>query len=269
MRMWRFVLVMAVGSPMVETMTFQAQAADFQNLDFEQAFGGNPPDPYTYGFSAPISVALPSWTCGFNGLSVDYVLYNTMILDAPGAAVFSHTTPEEDWTARWIIGGKSSVVLQSTFDSSVSPPSAQNVSISQTGMVPSNARSVRFLAEASLGYYTPSLSDLQFLVSNNLIAVSLNGHSEPVHVVSANGGVMELGTDVSSFAGQTALLKLEVLLLNPQSGDEFTPGNYNTVVIDDIQFSPLLAPEPSPLIFLGSVAMCALTYAWLRRKRTA
>ena len=90
-------------------------------------------------------------------------------------------------------------------------------SISQTGLVPTNAESLRFKASQ------PGLTPL---------SVSLGGQSLSYTAISSGPNYTLYGADISRFAGQTASLTF----LSPSLD-----------FIDDIEFSPQVIPEPSSL----------------------
>src|ERR1700744_1285918 len=105
-------------------------------------------------------------------------------------------------------------------------------------MVPEDAKSLLFTV------FSPESGPEQPLT------VSLNGQNVPVACVSVGSFFITYGSDVSAFAG-----KLEDLsFTSPQSNDLAL----NLVEIDDINFSPVLIPEPGSfaLFSIGALLFC-------------
>lgn len=112
-------------------------------------------------------------------------------------------------------------------------------SISQAGLVPSDARSLLFKIQpsATVAYRTTDL-------------VSLGGQSLPVVLLTNGPSFMLFGSDISRFAGQTETLsfysKVDV------------NGKFMPFALDDIEFSPQIVPEPGGgsllLVGLGTLA---------------
>ena len=116
--------------------------------------------------------------------------------------------------------------------------------LAQTGDIPADAQSLRFLYHG------------------NDLHVYLGGSSAPVHFLEdrASGDpdvplFHYYAVDVSSYAGQTALLQFEFRSFGNYPGREGTvPGGVDALmhVIDDISFSPSPAvPEPSTWALFG------------------
>ena len=177
----------------------------FQNLDFESARvpGG--------GGGVDVTNALPGWAA-FSGttqlFTVAYSTYGGPFQNV-GLVGFNHS----------VIAGNFSAVLGVI--------GGQAGSVTQTGLVPSDARSLLFTASPSVK--TPSL------------AVSLGGANLPFLLLSTSLAYNVYGADVSAFAGQTTALSF----MGTAAG--FT-------VLDEIRFSPEAIPEPSAasLMLVGS-----------------
>ena len=105
---------------------------------------------------------------------------------------------------------------------------ASSASISQTGLVPAGAESLLFEAQNDGG------------VSGGALSVSLGGQNIPFFAVSTGSNYTLYGGNVSAYAGKSELLMFSAL-----------QGENNAWEIDDIQFSPMAAPEPGVLGLLG------------------
>jgi hypothetical protein len=185
----------------------QALGQNFTNLDFEAAH-----DLPSSGGSVATTDALPGWTA-FNGTNqLSLIAYNV-------SALFE------------LVGSNSYAV-----DGNFSVFLGRGCSISQAGLVPSDAQSLYFEE------YVPSLvvSDgNEFVVSIGGQELSFTRVSQVSQTTTPNTTYL-WGADISAFAGQTATLTFS------SSGAGGT--------LDDIQFSSSPIPEPSPawLLFLGS-----------------
>jgi hypothetical protein len=174
-----------------------AAQGTFQNLNFEMAAGHVPRTPTnSYGDFIDPALAFPAWTIGGNYTVVGY---NTLSLGASAVILMGPNFPNAPGYTS--LQGSYSALLQ-YFDY----PSIEPATLSQTGLVPSNAQSINFLTGGLNGQ------------------VTLGGI--PIALNSIGGG--RLAGDVSSFAGITATL---------------TFSGY--IYIDDIQFSSSPIPEPS------------------------
>jgi hypothetical protein len=217
----------------------QAQGT-FQNLDFESASVAASPSE-SYPNLVSIASALPGWTGYLGADQQTQVGYN-----APANSTASITLIGPTWNSAnvgiygvGIIDGSYSVDLQ-TGAAPNNGPTALNASIEQNGTVPSTANSLLFEADET----TP-------------LSVSFNGSAlVPIALssgVSAEGVPYTLyGANISAWAGRTGEL-------------EFTSeanSSANFVVLDDISFSTMAIPEPSPLALTG---IGALVFALYRR----
>jgi hypothetical protein len=200
----------------------------FTNLDFESAsITGAPPQSY----ELPTSQAMPGWTTnnfdvacvGYDGLSTGATAVSLQDgLYAPGS-LFVHP-----------VQGSYSALLQYE----MGYPGAQPAWISQTGDVPSYANSLLFETDANYGG------------ENGWLTVSLNGTTLPMSlyavgrvVDSSLGPVETFVGDVRAFTGQQ-----NVALCFTGIG-----------VVDSIQFSSIVVPEPCSLVLLASVLVAAGT----------
>jgi hypothetical protein len=117
--------------------------------------------------------------------------------------------------------------------------------ISQTGDIPTTARSIRFLGEAGCGPPTLSLNGTVIPTSVLYEGDELN----PYH-----GAVEQFTADIRAFTGEK-----NVTLRFDSTGS-------NT--LDYIQFSAKVVPEPSMLVLFATGAGAVLAYV-LRRRRVA
>ena len=186
----------------------------FQNLDFEAA--RLIPIDNDHPWFIATSNALPGWTATYGGSQLTEVPY------AAGLVVGVNL----EGPSLYAIDGSFSVGLSGG-------------SISQTGLVPADAKSLRF--KLAGGGAAP------FYTSNLL--VSLGGENVPVGILADARGYMLFGADISSFAGQTETLSF--------SGGSFA--------LDDIEFSPQIVPEPSVFALAG--AAVSLLLCWRKRSR--
>jgi hypothetical protein len=210
-------LLLAIGA-----CRLQAQGT-FQNLDFEAAqiiFDAPPPN-----HSIATTNALPGWLAYSGTNQLNGVNYGPGGISFP-VALYSTTNGGS-------LDGKYSVVLG---PSGLLGPSG---SISQVGLVPSDAQSLLFEGNFT-GPITVSLGgqDLSYITISNALNFTLYGAAIP-----------------SVFAGQIEKLAFS---------DGLETGGASFAEIDHIQFSTSAIPEPSTisLIFIGSGV---LLYAHKRR----
>jgi hypothetical protein len=178
----------------------------FQNLDFESATipSGTPPG------SVSASSGFPDWSAYIGTSAQSQINLDLLTLDTSAIGVLDKTHGALD--------GNYSVVLQGG-DSSFS----QTASISQTGVIPTGANSLRFV--------TP--------VFESFFSVSINGQSIPISLLP--GGTY--GGNISQFAGKTANLEF--------TSSPFPLGTTQNFYLDDITFSGQVIPEPSSLMLLA------------------
>jgi len=202
----------------------------FQNLDFEQATV--PPTPVNgYGDEVDPALAFPGWSVSAststNPLCRLYTLYNSQTLDSPAVDLFGPLFP--NGMGYPSLQGLYSAALQYSGFFRVFPY------LSQTGLVPDDARSISVLVPSGTDWWQwPS--------------VNLNGVYIPLTPI----GDGRVGGDVTAFAGTTADLTLST-------------GTY-FAYFDDVQFSDQPIPEPG---VLGLAALGASLVGWrvVRRRR--
>jgi hypothetical protein len=205
-------------------LSVQAQGA-FQNLDFEAANLSPIPSGQYGGFVSSLD-GIPGWT-GFIGTNqLTQVVHNAV---STGNASIDILGPY--WSFGGIIEGQYTVDIQPGRDPFVVNGQNVSASISQVGLVPANAQSLRFTASPLDGF-----------------AVSLEGQTLSLVTIGTGPYYATYGANISSFAGQTAALTFTAL------------AQFNTTYyIDSIQFSNLPIPEPG---VFGLSALGALLLGW-------
>jgi hypothetical protein len=226
--------------------TEDAMAAPFQDLGFESVVTGTT----SVGWPVPV----PNWTS-----NIGEILYDSMALDSVWVSV--HDGLSSFYGPNFQpIQGRYTVMLQDGYQSYPQPP--VSASISQTGDVPSTARSLMFESD-TLAYW-----------GINSLQVTLNGTVVPLQLYSVGGVVNDGGwpfgtvdtyiADISAFAGDTNVdLQFTKLVQDPSH-----PNNHGAVDLDAIQFSSIIdTPEPSSLILLAIASLAASVYLFRRRSR--
>jgi len=182
----------------------------FVNLNFESP--NLPLVPDLAGF-VPIANALPGWTGYVGGNQIGDVLYNNISIGTP---LISFHGP-----------GSLSPILQGSYSVSLEPFSS-TAAITQSGVIPATAQSLRFYASGS-------------------IRVSFAGQSIPLSNLGSTATATIYGGDISSFANLFGLL-------------QFQGGG----ILDNIRFSNQPIPEPS---VLGLFGLGALLFGWRLRRQ--
>lgn len=206
--------------------TFFAHGQGFVNLGFEEARIIPVSTNQDGSVNVATTDALPGWLAFHGTDQLSVIPYN---YDPTG----SHGVPLVG-----LYGGTNVIVPQGNFVVRVGFGS----SISQTGLVPTDAESLLFdVVGTGSAPYSVSLNgqNLPYIVVSNAF-ISEFGHNYPYVV---------FGADISAFAGQTATL---TFLGTPETG---FPG-----MLDDIQLSSQPVPEPSRFasLALGSgILLCA------------
>jgi len=184
---------------------------EFINLDFEDAVVQPlPPDNITLEWS----FAVPGWNSG-----LPFVYYREGPLGVePFYLLMDSTSPA--WAPGTQLAGNYSLAFASGYAGN-DPFSGLwlNAGITQSGLVPSWARSIRMLGTGPFQVILGSVEIPMFFLGGN-----------------------SYGGDISGFAGQTAELKI----LNTASVGDVGHGS----VVDNILFSPEAIPEPSTIPFL-------------------
>jgi hypothetical protein len=175
--------------------------------------------------SVPTTNTFPSWTAYIAGVQQSSVIYDTRPLD--NAAVTLQGTNSDSLTP--IQGNFTAWLLGSSRFAS----QQQSVGLGQTGQVPVSAESLIFWG------YVGSTD------------VSFAGHTLSLIEIGNTANYNIYGANISSYAGQTGQLLFTV-----------QPG-FNDV-IDNIQFSSNIVPEPSTL---GLSALGGLFVVWRRWRK--
>ncbi len=194
----------------------------FQNLAFESAAVPDLPANQSGGF-VRIGSGMPAWG-GFIGANpVTQILHNDVTLGSSAIAIlgpdFAFGRIEANYTSLLIAG------------------SGGDVSITQTGVLPANSKSITFKAVPGNGSFN----------------VSLDGSLIPVVTLQITPNYTLYGGDVAAFAGQTKELKFTADSIFSQGG------GLNTFYLDSIFFSPQPIPEPA-VLSLFSVGL--LFFGW-------
>ena len=215
---------------------------NFQNFDFESAaFVPVPGDPLQRFYP---SAALPGWTGYVGANPLDAVLYNGTYISSSGMAILG-----SDYVGGFpgrALDGRFSLLLEA--GAYLDHPAPADVSLSQNGLVPDDARSLRFVARSTVG--------ASFAVSLGGVNLSL------ISFPAATNSTRIYAADVSTFAGSAAPLKFTVF--SPGLSDP--PG---MLLLDSIEFSPTAVPEPSTwaLISLGGIALgVARLRGWIKKR---
>jgi hypothetical protein len=201
----------------------------FQNLDFEAAN----PIP-TSGSFIDAASGLPGWTVLIGNTAASQILYNAETIGEASVDLLSPPWP--------VIAGQYSVVLQSGEASPTGGPLVP-VSISQTGTIPANAKSLEFDAYDSSSLLSVSFAGAE--LSSVVLGSGRSASGVPYNIYGAN---------ISSFAGQTGQL-------------EFFANLTGNVELDNISFSGIaVVPEPPAAALIGFASIAfALVRLVLRR----
>jgi hypothetical protein len=207
---WRSLLgvagVLALAAPALAQGTFQ-------NLNLEAA------RLVFVGFTQQIATtnALPGWTAYSGGSELSIVTYNTFAA-VPKVGLY----------------GSNSYALAGDFGVALSTGG----SITQTGVIPADAKSLFFKERIVSGVAVP--------------VVVLGGQTLTYTAIQTTTNYTLFGADISRFAGQTTLLSCSV-----QGHSQF--------VIDDFEFSPVVIPEPGVSGLIGFGASC-FAARWVHRR---
>jgi len=206
------------------TLGTAAQAADFINLNFEQAQAPVLQQPFEFHL-LDWATAAPGWSHS-SGDATASVYYGSTHVGLP--QWFLLTSAQS--FSNLLLSGSYSMAFNSGYLSTFDPNSPfVHATLSQTGDVPADALSLRLRATGPLAVF---LGDA------------------PIALQPLGGNLY--GGDIAAYAGQT----LELRLVN-LSNDQGHP-----VVVDDIVFSPAAVPELPTLasLTLGLALLAGLRH---------
>jgi hypothetical protein len=236
----------------------ECPSQSFQNLDFEDA----DPSGATWSdwrgcYLLPTTGGLPSWHAYYSGAERTNIIYNSVLLDQDSVGLYDSTAVAVPGGYRFgpqhPLSGIYSAYLHAEYWFGVHG----DASIGQTGLIPTDAKSVRFVSSPD------AIFDCQAGLPSSMwaLSVQLNGVDTPCYRLSEQSGYIQWGADVTSVAGTLTELRLTLttgLVALPQPGPPDTDGVI--IGIDDISFSPAVVPEPSALclVALGAAIIAAL-----------
>lgn len=201
----------------------------FENLNFESAVitpvGG---DIYQ---RVVFEDALPGWTGQVGGVTENLALFNNRFLDSAGIGL------QGPGSLSPVFQGNDMATLMA--GGRLGSEEWVDASLVQTGLVPADARSLRFAASLS---GAPGSS----------FEVSLGGQALPLQVLETTDTYRYYGIDVSLLAGEISTLAFTV---HPVPG---VGGGY--LELDAIRFSPLAVPEPDTFWLAISGALVVLLF---------
>ena len=218
------------------TLAESGFAQSFQNLGFESVSLVS-----AGGFNVQFAPAFPGWNGTVGGVQQTIALSNTVYLDTSGISIINHgwSNPFAGFGYPYagsggLIQGNFTAVLQA----GVGLTTADDTSLSQTGLVPASAQSLQFRVYQETDGGTPP----------GPFAVTLGGQTLSL-VPLANGvNYTLLGADIRSWANQTANLSFTLFAEQPHQDNQY-------LYLDSIVFSPIAVPEPSGLALFGVGAL--------------
>jgi len=226
-------IIATVASLFLPILSAQAQQT-FQNLNFE---AGNLSNPTGYPPQVPISQGMPGWSASIGGGAVTEILVDE---SSAGTAIISVEGPGVNEVGIGPLDGNYSVYLYSGFEPQ-NESVGVDVSLFQTGMVPSNAESLEFSAWGLFPNFAVSFAGTE------LSPVILSSAQSP------SGQTYEVyGVSIAPYAGQTGELDFTALFNNGI--------NHGDIELDDITFSTAaVTPEPNTLalVVMGGLALAA------------
>ena len=216
-------------------------SAPFQNLDFESAQIVQTSDFYPY--SVVLSQALPHWQGPVENGPVSFAIYDAMVLDYNAVGIYD-TNPLYSGGPGPMFG-KYSAYLESSYNGPSYPADAE---ISQTGLIPSNTKSIWFATTPFLLAHNQQPDDVKPLFS-------VNGQGISYTAMDVETNYVLWAADISSFANTTAEIRFALKV-----------GSGGAVGLDNISFSPQVVPEPTTL-GLTTLALSVLGLGFGSRRR--
>jgi len=213
---------------------FPAGGQPFQNLGFESATIVPIDD-----WSVQWNPAMPGWTGSVRGGNQVSSLFHRDTCLSSCTGIFIIDQPTIRAMGGHLIrplAGQYSVMLEAGLGFAHAPP--YDASIAQTGVIPLDAQSLRFVG--LFGGTAPPV-------------VSLGGQALSLHTFAGPGFTL-YAADVSAFAGQTAELRFTVTTDHASAQQ----GRGSAWLLDAISFSAVPVPEPSVVFLLLMIGGCVL-----------
>ena len=210
----------------------RASAQSFLNLDFESATLVPVGTTSQYVQFAP---AFPGWTASIVSPFNTNALYDNAYLDSAGISIIDSKAQS---LAGAVIDGVYTALLQSGLGYTTNGAIVSDTTLSQTGLVPSDAKSLQFKAAAS-----------------GKFAVTLGGQALSLAILGGGTNFTLYGANVGQWAGQTAQLGFTIFGDRPHVNDE-------GLLLDDIQFSPQSVAVGPPTILSASISGANIQIWW-------
>jgi hypothetical protein len=156
-----------------------AQDTSFQNLNFEDANPVLVPGSPYYPYFATVASALPYWTVSYGSVQPTGIFYDDVSLGADAVSLIGADAPPQLDISP--IDGNYSVLLQGIVPGT-------EVSISQTGLIPSGMQSLLFEAAFPLEMQGP----MELLVGSQVV---------PFSAVGSGANYTLYGANISTWAG--------------------------------------------------------------------
>jgi hypothetical protein len=212
-------------------------AQQFRDLDFESPSPAGLQEIQQHGANQwvlNLADALPGWSLDFGGVPQSVLLYQTVAQTLPSASLYSiaYTPPPfNDFPGDYFFQ------FHSGFAASTDPAILE-VSLYQTGIIPTEARTLQFFGDITEGQFN----------------VSIDGHSLPLFHLKAEPYGYEYGVDVSQWAGRVAELRF--------TAEKGVPLTFGGGDIAAVQFSPLPIATPELgswfMAIFGAIGLCFL-----------
>ena len=241
---------MAIGYALVAAAaTFSASGQNaFQNLNFDMADVSNP----DYLHSVPFENAFPYWEAA--GLHDDPVwvprgpitraYYDATDMDQMTVGIYDAVGPSD----HPVFGAYTAYI-----ETDLGPNRQYDIELSQTGLIPANAKSIRFVST----WYSSAAG-----VSAQL-SFSVNGKTIPCTALDVQPTYTQWAADVWAYAGSSAQICFTVAAQYPYADPMM--GNVQLGVgLDNITFSATMVPEPGSLGLAGAGALVLVGVSWRR-----
>jgi hypothetical protein len=209
----------------------------FQNLGFESAT--LVPDGARGGMQ--FGPAFPGWSAYIGGVQQTLVAYNDAYLDTSGIGIIDRGFTNPYGRPEGVIEGNYTALLMAGVVNG--PKDPEDVTLSQTSLVPVTAQSLWFKAfQDPLG---------------PVLEVALGGERLSLVPMGSGTNYTLFAADIRSFSGQTAELDFTAIAERPYARERY-------VSLDSIQFSDQSIPEPS---VSGLLAVGTAVLGWKLRRR--